>query len=444
MGEPEFREEPVEQESEPEPTFRIPKEIQRLLPDSAKKALGYAFTAKALEQALKEGQIDLPTAIVLSSYLESRGVQSNQLENLLKNASRERLTLPEVILLDSWMERKEAKRNPPITVDTIKQIVSQAIEEKLSKVTTKNAEEMPEWAKQQQQLLEEIQRKLREDEEKKREEKIIEEAKKPVEEFKKLIENQINAISEKIATIEQTLSSQPQKAPEATEELRKVKELLNAIVETASMLGFKKPEESTNPTFSKYQIPIKGSIPAAAIIIPEVIENILNSVEKRLDKILGLFASPPATASQQELIRIPELAPPSIQPEQIKVEHYPPSTQELLPILPKPEEPQKPKIAEPIKIEVALPEKEPIKKETAPPEKEPIKEKKTPPEKPKKTYVCKECGEVFDSPGKLGAHVKHVHRKKKKKVTEAKKEEKTKQTEEKKLISEIAIKKSEE
>ncbi len=250
-------------------------------------------------------------------------------------------------------KEKKEKPNP--------QEIANIIREEISKVLPQKTEEIPDWAKEMQKQQTEILSRLKKEEEEKEKQELISKAQEPI----KHLEAEIKSLEGKL----KELSVQPM-TEEAKSELKKIKETLSEVKETAQLMGMKEPEsEKPKTTMGQYNIPISGSIPAYAIFIPEVIEQIMKSVEARAEKFGLLFSpsQPPTRLEPTEpLIKLPEMPEPT--PEPTIIEIPPTPTPEEKPVL------------------IKMPPKE-------------------------KRYKCKICGETFEKPIQLARHVKKCRKK---------------------------------
>lgn len=315
--------------------------------------------------------------------------------------SREPISLQEVyllrtLLMEDRLERERLERqriNPDELAKAINEAIVNTLKPLLENVKPKT-EEIPDWAKEIQARQQEILQKLSREEQEKQTKSIIAAAQEPLkaeiekerlarEALIKEIQTQLQFIQEAIKT-----KSEPPKPPENP--LKIVKETLTDIAETAEKIGYTKA--GNNPTQAYYPIqgakggvPISGSIPAWWIFIPSIVDDVLNSIEKRLDKFIGFMQPTPPSVQGEELIKLPET--PIITPSTPKVE-----------IKPEPEI---------IKIEPVV--------STTPPEEV----------KPPKTYQCI-CGETFTSSLAKARHAKKCP--KAKEEREKKKSESTAQS----------------
>jgi hypothetical protein len=265
-----------------------------------------------------------------------------------------------------------------------------ALEKRLAEGEVKKKEpEMPDWAKAIQEEVQAIRQRFKEEEQKERDRKLIEEHQRPL--LEKLKEAEA-----RYAQLEKTLEEMkkmpltPQETTSLNTTLKQIKETLTDIRETAKLMGM---AESTSQSQSPYYpiqgaktgIPISGSIPAWWIFIPSVVDEVLASIEKRVDKLVGL-AKPPQTT--EELIKIPEFSPTPPTPEvrEIPITPVPPKVEVTLP---PPTEPTPPEI-------IKLPETEVTVTPTPPATSEPTSTKK---------YTCV-CGETFNTSLEKARHVK--------------------------------------
>jgi len=289
-----------------------------------------------------------------------------------------------------WMyEQQLQKKNSEDITKVVESVVSKALE-KIAPAIPK--EEMPSWAKQQQKLIEEIMKRLQEEEEEKKQKEIIEKVQAP-------LRTKISELEKTLSELHKRLEAQPEGSKERAtveQEMKKIKEILKDIKETASLLGMKEKEESTakmgGPVLSLQgaQIPIEGKVPASMVVTPAVIESVLNSIERRVEKFLGPLTSFSPKPASSELIKLP--SPPS-KPAQPTSPPPKPEAKIITPpkeLIRIPEKPKEQPLIKEIKMEKAKAEKKP---------------------KPAKTYKCEICGEQFTRSIDYARHVKICRRK---------------------------------
>lgn len=312
-------------------------------------------------------------------------------------------------MLDEWREYRERKhrRNHPqqnYTLEDLTKALTEAVSKAVKEALPQPKDEkMPAWATELQQQQQEILSRLSKEEQAKREQELIQRAQEPIKaEIEKERIKQEAAISELKTSIEtlQKLIQDLKPKEKETNPLKQVKEILSDVTETAEKIGYTKQQPTgaylTPQGF--YQIPIKGEVPASWVIIPSLVESVLNSIEKRASHFLGL-TKPQA---EGELIKLP--------PEP-KIETSPITLQ---------------KPAEIIRIPVETPEQAEKPPET-PPEAKAEKPSQPPSEAkavPEKLYTCI-CGATFKTSIEKARHVKKCEKAKAEKEEKQKNEPKT-------------------
>lgn len=376
--------EEVEKQEEKPETEKIPvgEEITKAieaLPPETQRAVTTAMVAKHLEKMLREGEVSLPEAILWASYLESKGKGEEK---------KEKMSWAEVLLFDSWLERKY-RSQPQIDPEALTaKIISKLKEEGLiSTSQPKQPDEMPEWAKELQRQQHEILERLSREEQVKKEHELIQKAQEPIkaelekerlkqEAQQKELQKQIEMIQAQLQQLSQVFQQMTTegKDKQSPNPLKVIKETLTEIKETGKLIGLKEPEEVKSSSSNFEGIPVSGSVPAWAVAIPKIVQSIFAEIEKRAE----LWLKP----SQEKLIKVP-LPPVEFQPPQ--------------PLIKLPKQP----VAE--KVELMPPPPPPPPKE--------VKMEVTPPKL--KKYQCKECLAEFEKPYQLAAHVKKFHKKEK-------------------------------
>jgi hypothetical protein len=281
-----------------------------------------------------------------------------------------------------WREEQEEKKkqmsNPEYIEKLEKRLEELALKiESIGKEKEKSEPEKPLWALDLEKQVQAIYQRFEEEKQKERDRKLIEEHQKPLLEKLKEAENRYAQLEKTLEELKKEPLT-PQQTTSLNQTLKQIKETLSDIRETGKLLGLKEPESTSKSMVQG--IPVKGEVPAAAIYIPQAIEQILESIEKRADK-LGIFEllTPKKKVVEETgpLIRLP--TPPSpTQPASTSLSIQPP---------------------------IITPPEPPV--QTSPPEVKVTVE--TPPQPPKeqpKTYKCKICGAEFDKPYKLAAHTK--------------------------------------
>jgi hypothetical protein len=337
-----------EKMSEPTPTEQKPQVEEKPV-----------FDINQWLQSRKKEPLSLSEA-----YLIRAMMREDRLERELMNKPQ---TKPEDIaktLISTLKEEGIIGKQQPSTDDIIAKVVSALKEQGY----LKKQEEMPQWALELQQQQKEILARLSTEEQKKRENEIIEKAQTP-------LKMEIATLQAKIDQLTKKEEPKPEKPP-----LKEVKETLKDITETAEMIGYQKSSPSSNPTqgyvdtSGQYKIPISGTVPASWVIIPSIVESVLNTIEKRAAKYIG-----PKLEEEKELIKLP--TPPT--PE------TPITPQQIPPPIETPTE-------ELIKLPTPLPKPEATPQPPPPPA----------PEIPKpKKYACV-CGQTFDTPIEKARHAK--------------------------------------
>ncbi|MEM1551561.1 MAG: hypothetical protein QXH03_02690 [Candidatus Bathyarchaeia archaeon] len=283
-------------------------------------------------------------------------------------------------IIDEWRERRDARRmkskQPEITLEnlskTLKEAVKEATRETVNEILPKinpiepKPVEMPDWAKEIQKQQQEILQRLSMEEQAKRDQEIIQKAQEPLkaelEKERVKQEATINELKTMIEMLQKEIQNLKPKEKETSNPLKQVKEILADVTETAEKIGYTKQSPSgaylTPQGF--YQIPIKGEVPASWVIIPSLVESVLNSIEQRATKIFGGIIG--GKKETEELIKLP--SPPPV---------------EMPTTLPPP-----PQTEAPTEL-IMLPEQTPT---------EPAAPKEAPAQPPK-VYTCPNCGATF-------------------------------------------------
>jgi len=375
------------------------------------------------------------------------GVQQGWSEAQLFNQfMKGEMTLPEMIFLMDFLDRKERrerdaekKGGSEVTKEDIAEAVAKAVRELIGK----KDEEMPQWARELQDRVDEIRKASEEERRKREQEELIEKATAPLKselekerEERKRLEKAIESLSAKPA-------SQP-------------KSELDSYIELQDKLrraGLLKEEETAGKiTFGEGGIPVSGEIPAWAVYAPTVIDQIFDNIEKRISGIASNFGIGKTSKRMKDLINIPprpterppikpkpkpvEEPKPAVEPAVEPVEPEPPpeaeepevepeakAVEEELIKIPERKRKETALVASEIEPEEAEPEiaqkEEPEAEAEAEPEAEQEKPKEEPdeqepeeaePEEPaeeKKLYFCKFCGESFERSIDLARHVKN-------------------------------------
>ena len=389
----------AEEKKEPQPEIREeapPPEIG--LTPEVQSAIQSVNIIDYLTKKLKEGEISIPEAIILADYLERRRAPPSKEE--YEKPKSEKLSWQELMMIDSWLERKysktQAQSTPTLTPEQIENIVRRVLAENKPKT-----EEMPEWAKSIQAEMQAIRKRLQEEEQKERDKRLIEEHQRPI--LEKLKEAEARYVQlEKTLEELKKMPLTPQETASINTTLKQIKETLTDIRETGKLLGLKEPEESKSSNYGG--IPVKGEVPVWAVAIPKIINEIFESIEKRA----AMWLKP----SQEPILKIPtpqEFA----QPRLIEIQ----PSQPLIRIPPPPEAiPEQPVEAKPV-------EAKPIE---APVEIKKVEVKIEPP-KPKE-YKCKYCSQTFNKPIQLASHVRIVHKKEREEEKRKKQEAEQPQT----------------
>jgi hypothetical protein len=370
----------------PEKEEALPPEVG--LPPEVQSALQSVNIIDYLTRKLKEGELSIPEAIFLSDYLEKRRTPPSKEE--LEKVKGEKLSWQELIMIDSWLERKYGKtQQPTLTPEQIKTILKEVLTEN----KPKTEEETPEWAIKLQQSYQEILSRLSKEEEDKKAKEIIQQAQAPLKAEIEKRDVEIANLKQQLTTVIEQFKTMNQTAKPTTPEnpLKIAKETLKDIKETAQLIGMSESTSSqTGPYYpiqgAKTGIPISGSIPAWWIFIPSVVDEVLASIEKRVDKLVGLAKPPQAT---EELIKIPEISPTPTPPKP-EVTEIP-----ITPVPPKVEVTPPPPPQPPEEI-IKLPETTEVTVTPTPATPEPT---------PTKKYTCV-CGETFNTSLEKARHAR--------------------------------------
>jgi hypothetical protein len=328
-------------------------------------------------------------------------------ESMLQGLAGKKLSTLEAIMLMDYMDRKEERefrrtqllqqmsnRQPQITAEDIAKIVRQHVEEAVGKLGLNQPQqaqpEMPDWAKEIQAQMKFIMDRLNKEEEEKKTQELISKVQQPVfKEIEKTI-TRLNELEKRLEEIKQPTQAQT----DTLQEIKRLRETLETIKETAKAMGLKEESSSQSTSTSFEGIPVHGSVPAYALAIPKIIESVFNTIEKRAEAWLK---STPAGSSERILV-LPEKPQP--QPSFT-------ATNKLLELPPLPPTTPTPAPPPPEVVHIKL-EPEPSPEPASEPEK---KEVKVEAEKPKE-YKCKICGEAFPSLWQLGSHTRWKHKKK--------------------------------
>lgn len=380
------------------------------LPEASQRAISAAMAAKYLQKALSEGEVSLPEAIILTSWLERQNSPNIDKTLALLRGKEEKLSLAEMMLLDSWLERKEERklRANMLTPDQIKSLIEEVIEKKLSKPSETQFLESKfrELASEISGLREElntIKKRFEQEEKQKEQMELINKFQEPLLNKIKEAEKRQSELEKRLEEISNKEVFTTTQAQSLTEDVSKLRKTLTEIKETAKLMGLKEPESIEKPPQSSYQnIPVSGSIPAWAVAIPQIINQIFENIEKRAETWLK-------SSTGESLIQLPQKPKREI-PKigEGKLLRIPPQKPETKPKPAEAEAPIKTVELKPVKVQIREIEK-PAQPKTEPKQEKPAKKQE------KKIYRCKECGETFDKPWKLASHVAKYHRKKKKK-----------------------------
>jgi hypothetical protein len=316
-------------------------------------------------------------------------------ERMLQGLAGKKLSTLEAIMLMDYMDRKEERelrrhqlysqlnnRQPQLTYEEIAKIVKQHVEDAVSKLNLKPQPEIPDWAKEMQAQMKTIMDRLSKQEKEKETQELMSKFQEPLtREIEKTI-TRLNELEKRFEDIKQPTQAQT----DTLQEIKKLREILETIKETAKGMGLKEESSLQSKSTDFEGIPVHGSVPAYAVAIPKIIESIFNTIEKRAEAWLKSTPS-----SSERILVLPEKPQP--QPfftASTKLLELPP----LPPTTPTPAPPP--------------PEAVHIKLQTEPEKKEEIKVEV---EKPKE-YKCKICGEVLPSLWQLGSHTRWKHKKK--------------------------------
>jgi (2Fe-2S) ferredoxin len=288
-----------------------PSEIE--LSPEVRSALQAVDVIDYLTKKLKEGELSVPEALLLMDYLEKRRASSTSREG----ERGERLSWPELIMIDSWLERKQRgqqastlteeqvrrivkevfdESREPLTPEKVKEIIKDVLSEGKKSETTLTAEdvkkivremlseikpkteEIPAWAKNMQDELQTIKERFKQQEQAERDRKLIEEHQKPILEKLRDIENRYVQLEKNLEELRNRPSISSEEKASINTAIKEIKETLADIREAAKLMGLKEPEEVKPPPS-----PTPPSVGGELKKVKELLTDI-----KETGKLLGL------------------------------------------------------------------------------------------------------------------------------------------------------------
>ena len=275
--------------------------------------------------------------------------------NFMSNLMSGDVGLGEALLVMDYWDRRDKKDKDPqgLTREDIPAIVAAALEN--AGLSGKPRDEMPAWAEEQQKTLNALTERFEEEAQEKRDKKLIDDVTKPLlaaldteREKRELIEKKI-----------EELGKPPEPGAPKSE--------LDAYIDYKEKMikaGFLKEEKGTL-TFGKDGIPVEGAIPAWALYMPTMADEVFDNVEKRIVNIFGMFGAGKEKKGLHDLIQMPPKPKPKTERPPLRPAEHEPEPEPVaeppshpLEELPQAEEP--PEIEpEPLKELIPLPTRKP-------------------------------------------------------------------------------------